>query len=472
MTINSSLPSLAQADPPKLRPYQLEAIAATRKLFTSGASRACLALPTGTGKTIIAAEIIRLAAQKNNPVTFITDRIVLAHQTSAAFTRYGIAHGLLQAGESRDTDAPILIANAQTLESRGNWQPEGLVIIDEAHTKRQYVEDKLLQTPDARVLGLTATPERAGFGNFYQAMHSRPTNRFIEEGYLCNYEIYGPEHFSSPDPVKEWLRRYEARPVKTIAFSARISQAQALAEQFSAAGVPARAIFAGQTPAERKRILAQFHAGEITALCNCNILVKGFDEPDVTCILIDKTVKGLAQAMQIIGRGLRPAPGKTKLTVLDFTAMYAELKFEIEIHYEHGFNTLDLESAKRKATGKPENEDEEKPPPEPTPEQYRRGILELDPGYDVGKCLWPDTCRWTLDKHLKDKAKGIEKSEKQVQWRAIYAYCAITGLGPRKVSKFPFTPSTRCPWPIVAIYRRRNQQYYLRKEWEEQHAHA
>ena len=465
--------TLAPAEPLELRPYQLDAIAETRKLFEGGATRACLALPTGTGKTVIAAEIIRRAAAKQANVTFITDRIVLAHQTSAAFSRYGIDHGLLQGNETRDEDAPILIANAQTLESRGDWQPQGLVIIDEAHTERQYVESTLLTSPKTRVIGLTATPERAGFGHFYQAMHSRPTNRFIEEGYLCPYEIYGTDSLSSPDPVTEWKKRYEVKPVKTIAFSSRIAAAQELAGQFRDAGVAADAVYAGQPAAERKRILEAFRQGDIHVLCNCNILVKGFDQPDVECIVIDKSVKGVAQAMQIIGRGLRPSPGKTKLTVLDFTEMYAALKFEIEIHYEYGFNQLDLDAAKRKALGKEEEEEEDdQPPKELTPEQYRSGILAIDPGYDVGKNLWPDTVRWTLDKQRKDMAAGIEKTEKQVKWRAIYAYCAVTGLKPRKVSKLPWTPSPQCPDPIIAMYRKRAQQYYLRKEWQAKHDHA
>ena len=458
---------------PDLRPYQVEAIDETRKLYRRGASRVVMALPTGVGKTVIACAIVRNAAAKGNRTTFITDRIVLAHQTSAVFDRYGIEHGLLQGNESRDTDSRVLIANAQTLESRGRWTPEGLVIIDEAHTERQFVESRLLKSKHVQVLGLTATPERPGFGRFWQSMYSKPTNWFIQHGYLCPYEIYGDEHFERSDPVYEWKKRFAAAPVKTIAYCSRINSAIDLAERFRNAGVSAAAIYAGISKKKRERVLAGFRDGSIHVVCNCSILVKGFDQPDVDCIVIDKSVNGLAQAMQIIGRGLRPAPGKRKLVVLDFTGMYRDLKFEIEIHYEHGFNTLDIDAAKRKAAGEDEEPNKpEGPPAPPSPREYLTGILKLDPGYDVAANLWPDTCRWTLDKERKDLKDGKPpKSEAGVYFRAVHAYSDVTGVHEDQVKGFKFDPAvTPCPYPIVAMYRKRGQQYFLRKEWHDQQA--
>ena len=184
-----------EAVKPTLREYQVEAIESTASLYKE-ARRVIMALPTGTGKTVIATEVVRRAAARGNKVRFITDRIVLAEQTSKVFDAWGIEHGFMQGGNLRDLDANVVICNAQTLESKhdrnGGWNPDGLVIIDEAHTQRQFVEDCLLKADKARVLGLTATPERAGIGNFYQAMYSKPTNWFIANGYLCPYEIIGP----------------------------------------------------------------------------------------------------------------------------------------------------------------------------------------------------------------------------------------------------------------------------------------
>ena len=150
--------------------------------------------------------------------------------------------------------------------------------------------------------------------------------------------------------------------------------------------------------------MSDFREGRITVLCNVNILVKGFDQPDVACILIAKPVGGLAQAMQIIGT--RPAtlggqgkaddhrPDRDVRATQDRDRDSLRARLQLAGHRGRA----------RKALGLPEEDEEEAAMREPTPREYREEILTLDPGYDVVNCLWPDLCRWSEDKAVRNQA--------------------------------------------------------------------
>ena len=167
-------------------------------------------------------------------------------------------------------------------------------------------------------------------GEFYQAMTCQPTQWFFDHDYLIRptFVSADPQGADMASyPVTEWMKRFGdlAQKPKTVTYSNTVSDSLALAESFRSAGVSAAAIHGKTSDKQRSAILGKFDSGALDVLCSCDILIKGFDQPDVRCLVIGKRVKGLIRALQILGRGMRTAPGKSDCIVLDHTGMYADL---------------------------------------------------------------------------------------------------------------------------------------------------
>ena len=158
--MNASLFLLA-SEATRLRPYQRAAVDSVRSRLPEGASRLILQLPTGAGKTRIAAELIGDYAKAGARVTFVVPRISLIEQTVAAFEREGIdSIGVIQGRHFRtDSGALVQVASAQTL-SRRNIPRADLVIVDEAHLQFTGINDWMADPAwaDVPFIGLSATP--------------------------------------------------------------------------------------------------------------------------------------------------------------------------------------------------------------------------------------------------------------------------------------------------------------------------
>ena len=140
-----------------LRDYQGEAVSAVRRGVAAGLRKQVLMSPAGSGKTEIAAYMLQEAARKFSKALFIVDRVVLVDQTSERLDRYGIPHGVIQAGHWRWRPYErIQVCSAQTLERRGIPEDVQVVFVDEAHCMRKKVTE-YLQSTKALVIGLTAT---------------------------------------------------------------------------------------------------------------------------------------------------------------------------------------------------------------------------------------------------------------------------------------------------------------------------
>lgn len=151
----------------KLRDYQLETIEKIEfTLAGETVQRILVVLPTGSGKTIIAAELIRRAVDRNERVVFLAHRRELVHQCSDKLDRFGIDHGIIMAGEKPSFIPDVQVGSIQTLSarlSRGTIEPPlaDLLIFDEGHHCNASTYLKIIaRYPDAKVLGLTATPLR------------------------------------------------------------------------------------------------------------------------------------------------------------------------------------------------------------------------------------------------------------------------------------------------------------------------
>lgn len=176
---------------PELRDYQDASVKGLRAGVVYGKRKQVLVAPTGAGKTEIACHMLDEASKKLSRALFIVDRVVLVDQTSERLDKYGIQHGVIQAGHWRFRPYErIQVCSAQTLERRGIPDDVQVVFVDEAHGMRRKVTE-FLESTKAVVIGLTATPFTKGMGKVYEGMvNVTTTNELIARQYLAPLKIY------------------------------------------------------------------------------------------------------------------------------------------------------------------------------------------------------------------------------------------------------------------------------------------
>lgn len=270
-----------------LRDYQQKMVAAIRERWATSQQRVLGVLPTGGGKTEVAIEIILNGATPRTRALVLVERKVLAHQWKARLRGHGADHvGLLQGDNSIGLSAPVIVATAQSIRSRGIPEDVSLIVIDESHIWHETHDTVLHRAGSARVLGLTATPLRAGLGLRFDTMVVGATiGSLIEQGYLVRPRYFAPTSQSIEralagvairagdyaadqlsqamrakaiigDVVGEWQRRGQDR--QTIAFCVDKAHAADLAGEFAAAGIAAEVIVDDTKDDERKRIFDAF----------------------------------------------------------------------------------------------------------------------------------------------------------------------------------------------------------------------
>ncbi len=344
----------------ELRPYQIDAMNQTRQALMAGVSRIVLQLPTGAGKTVIAAEIISSARTKGRKVIFVVPAKALIDQTVQRFCDHGIRDiGVMQADHPlTDSTKPVQVATVQTLRRRAKPEVD-LVIVDECHLQDRALIEWLTSPEMAkvRVIGLSATPWTSGMGRFWQQLIvGSITAKMIEAGYLAPFRVFAPSHpdltgvrtqagdfhegdlskaMDKPslvaDVVETWVKLGENRP--TLCFAVDRAHAKSLQEQFRASGVNAGYVDAYTPEIERKNIEVLFHAGVYKVVCNVGVLTTGVDW-DVRCIILCRPTKSESLFVQIVGRGLRTAEGKADCLILDHSDTHTRLGFVTDIHHE------------------------------------------------------------------------------------------------------------------------------------------
>lgn len=324
-----------------LRPYQLDAINRLRQTVRVH-QRVALASPTGSGKTAIGCDMVLSAQTKNKRVLWVANRIELIEQASSRLDAIGIDHGVIQAQHWRwRPHLPVQVGSIQTL-SRRQLPAADLVIIDEAHgaTSKSY-RDLIAGYPDAIVIGLTATPFSKGLGQVFSELVSvAQVRELIDMGYLVDTRVFAP---SAPDLSKVHIRAGDYREDElgvavdrpqliadivatwrqlgedrqTICFATNIAHSKHIVEQFQAAGIAAEHLDAYIEPLERQAILQRLASGETRIVSNVAVLAEGFDCPVVSCCILARPTRSLARYIQMVGRVLRPYPGKDHALVLD-----------------------------------------------------------------------------------------------------------------------------------------------------------
>lgn len=349
---------------PTIRPYQEQAISRVAERGRAGMRRLILHSPCGSGKTIMAAEMIRRVRQDlEKRVLFLAPRRELVSQCVAKLEAIGLRTGIIMAGEIPDQGAEVQVACIPTLHTRGvrlgkiDLPPADFVVHDESHLSLAESHVHLLEhyaDQGAFVLGLTATPARGdgkGLGIFWEEIVPGPTvSSLVAEGFLVPQRYYAPakpdlagikirngdyaedqlqDRMDTPklvgDVVTNWLRIAAGK--RTVVFASGVQHSIHLRDQFREAGVVAEHLD-GTTPTEeRKAILARMASGETTVLCNCFVLTYGWDCPSTECAVIARPTKSLVLYLQMAGRALRPAPGKGEALIIDHAGIVDEHGF-------------------------------------------------------------------------------------------------------------------------------------------------
>lgn len=339
-----------------LRQYQLDALDSARASLYHH-KRSILVAPTGAGKTTIAAEIVRKSVANGKRVLILAHRKELTDQLDARFTQFGVQSGRIQAGKV-NTIRQATVASQPTLVRRMKNLPfADLIIVDEAHHAVSDGYKRLLdayETQGAYILGLSATPARLDgkpLGDvFNDIVDVIAMEDLIKEGYLVQPKYYvAKDALINSQGVKTTRGDYNsgqlfeqnndvtlyagvvenhhkfAQGKRTIVFCINIEHATNTAQAFTAEGYPSAVLHSNMVAKERTAILADFASGNIQILCNVNILTEGYDLPAIECVILNRKTKSIPLYMQMVGRGLRPSPGKKELIVIDHGGNVLEL---------------------------------------------------------------------------------------------------------------------------------------------------
>lgn len=341
-----------------LREYQDQAIVDLRRSLLAGKKRPVVMAPTGAGKTVIAASIIRMAREKGKKVIFCVPMLSLIDQTVKRFQAHGIWDiGVMQGyHEMTDWRQPVQVCSIQTLMRRKLPEAD-LVIVDECHVMFKFLGEWVGYDDwkDTPFVGLTATPWAKGMGKIWDDLIiATTTQKLIELGHLSDFKVFAPAHPDLSgvktvagdydlkglgeamdkgalvaDIVSTWLERGEDRP--TICFAVNRVHAKHIQAQFEAAKVPTAYMDAYTKLDERNEIVRDFENGKVKVICNVGVLTTGFDA-DVRCIILARPTKSQILYVQMIGRGLRTAEGKDHCLILDHSDTTLKLGFVTDIH--------------------------------------------------------------------------------------------------------------------------------------------
>lgn len=337
----------------ELRPYQQQARDRIHAEWDAGHTRTLLVLPTGTGKTIVFASVAADQVRAGDRVLILAHRGELLEQAADKLQR---STGLVSAVEKAESTCMdswfrVVVGSVQTLQRTARLErfPQdyfGTIIIDEAH---HAITDGYRRILDyfsgAKVLGVTATPDRGDMRNLGEVFDSLAfeykLTDAIKEGYLCkimaqtiplqlditSVTMSGGDYAvgdlgTALDPYLEQIAAEMARRCKsrkTVVFLPLIKTSQKFRDLLNTYGFRAAEVN-GQSD-DRRQVLADFDAGKYNVLCNSMLLTEGWDCPSVDCVVVLRPTKVRSLYSQMVGRGTRLSPGKTDLLLLDFLWM-------------------------------------------------------------------------------------------------------------------------------------------------------
>lgn len=357
-----------------LRWYQKRAVERVFEYFGKQGGNPLIVLPTGTGKSLVIAEICKQVCEMDRSARIIVATHVaeLVAQNYAEFVSYypDADAGIYSAGLNRkQSGRKVTFGGIQSLcRSPGDFPAIDILIVDEAHTIphssegtwREFIADLRLANPYLKVIGLTATPYRMKSGMLHKgddALFDDIVFEYnvldaVKEGYLCEItnkddetgDAITLETYLDASKVKtaggEYIEKELSKAVDTdplnkacvaeimkfgrkrgswLIFCSGVDHAMHIQKLLQENGIICESISIKTKKGDRPKILSSFKNGDIRAITNNNILTTGFNAPGVDLIVFMRPTKSPGLWVQMLGRGMRLAPGKDDCMILDFT---------------------------------------------------------------------------------------------------------------------------------------------------------
>jgi DNA repair protein RadD len=350
----------------ELRPYQREALDALYSYWADGGGNGLLVLPTGAGKSLVLASLVKelLDQYPAMRIAVVTHSRELIVQNFGEILKIWPAApvGIYSAGVGRrDARAKVLFCGVQSVFAKaGIIGPFDLLIVDEAHLiprssatmYGKFLRDLREQTPDMRIVGLTATPYRLDSGRldegdaamFDDIVFDANVVDLIDQGYLAPLVSRAGAsqidtshvHTRAGDFVQSELEAAAMKVVREavaelvalghdrrawLAFCSGVAHAEAVAAEIRSHGIEAQSVDGSMPKQERDRLISAFRAGKIRCLTSVNVLSIGFNVPHVDLVALMRPTKSTGLYVQQVGRGFRIAPGKTDALILDYAGV-------------------------------------------------------------------------------------------------------------------------------------------------------
>jgi DNA repair protein RadD len=354
---------------PELRPYQSQAVGRVVEHFRASHAPAVVVLPTGSGKSLVIAELARLARGRVLVLAHVRE---LVEQNHAKYQAYGLEADIFSAGLKRkEAERQVVFGSVQSVVRNLDRFADGrftLLVVDECHrislnedaTYRQVIDHLQQQNPQLKILGLTATPYRLGQGFIYHhhyhgmvkgsddcffrdCVFEQPLRLMVKQGYLAepkrrdmavegydfsrltpaatgayteaalNQVVAGNR--ATPGIIRQVVELAEGRQGVMI-FAATVAHAEEIMGYLPTGEA---ALITGATVSQdRTAIIDAFKAQRLKYLVNVAVLTTGFDAPHVDLIAILRPTESVSLYQQMVGRGLRLSPGKQDCLVLDY----------------------------------------------------------------------------------------------------------------------------------------------------------
>ena len=389
----------------ELRKYQQEAAEAVLNHWSIGNRKNYISLPTGSGKTVVAADLVQRLALESQNVLVLAHRDELVQQAYDKIFRYADIKAGIEKGTSRANryDGPVIIGSVQSMQAgrlleyhQNRFQ---VIIVDECHHTLADTYQNILQYfSGALVMGMTATPDRGDGKSLLRYYNSRSYSKgfmeLVAEGVLVkpisvktrleidvtkagrdkNGDLKEAGIAAALEPYLEQIADIVAAEYanrKTVVFLPLVGTSKRFTELLLERGLKATHIDGSFPKEKRKKILSDYESCKSGILCNAMLLTEGWDCPSVDCVIILRPTTIRSLYAQMLGRGTRVAEGKKDLLVPDFLWMCDDSKLcvpddileepeeeDLEIMMIAGVNMLDLNDSV-------EEEKEDSEPEEP-----------------------------------------------------------------------------------------------------------